>query len=507
MKKLFAPFRRKLMLEALCKSLLMGLLAASSVELVFLIVMHLIPYNPGWLWIGCVFAVPFLLTFLILFAVLYYPTDKRIARRIDQSGLAERAGTMLEFKDQNSTILELQRADAVQRIQNFNIKDLPFRIAPKVMIACAAVLLLSAGSMFVPYDFIDLFRAEAASVSREEEAMILSLLENLRKITAEGDISGEHKDQLYDVFDELEEDLNRAVGEFDRAAQISESEMQIKDGPGRDVTKEELGAALRQFASTSDLGKAIEKGDIDAASVALEKTKNDLLALETDRRAERLARIASDIKKALDMTGGDGTDRLYAALDAFRDRLDSAAEAASGGKNVSDEIIEAVDKAKEEIRSALEEQNKLDGVLDQLIELLTDAKKSILNADFPSLESETVSEDSPETEAAETEQNPSETDEAGKDKEPGSEDSEGDNGDAENSDSQYSEDNSVQSGEPSDGSMTYMREEIYDPALGNVAYGDVFAAYYAEYLTAVGEGKIAEDMQAMLEKYFDSLGK
>jgi hypothetical protein len=283
--------------------------------------------------------------------------------------------------------------------------------------------------------------------------------------------------------------------------------MQIKDGPGRDVTKEELGAALRQFASTSDLGKAIEKGDIDAASVALEKTKNDLLALETDRQAERLARIASDIKIALDMTGGDGTDRLYAALDAFRDRLDSAAEAASGGKNVSDEIIQAVDKAKEEIRSVLEEQNKLDGVLDQLIELLTDAKKSILNADFPSLESETVSEDSPETEAPETEQTPSETDEAGKDKEPGSEDSEGDKGDAENSDSQYSEDNSVQSGEPSDGTMTYMREEIYDPALGNVAYGEVFAAYYAEYLTAVGEGKIAEDMQAMLEKYFDSLGK
>jgi hypothetical protein len=41
--------------------------------------------------------------------------------------------------------------------------------------------------------------------------------------------------------------------------------------------------------------------------------------------------------------------------------------------------------------------------------------------------------------------------------------------------------------------------------MGIVEYGQVFAAYYAEYLTAVSEGKVPADVQELLEKYFESL--
>ena len=100
MNKIFGRFRRRLMLEAIGKASLMGALIGASVELIFLVVMHLISRDPEAMWINIVFAAPFCIAFALFFGIAYYPTQKRVAKRIDESGLQERAGTMLQFKDQ-----------------------------------------------------------------------------------------------------------------------------------------------------------------------------------------------------------------------------------------------------------------------------------------------------------------------------------------------------------------------------------------------------------------------
>ena len=57
-------------------------------------------------------------------------------------------------------------------------------------------------------------------------------------------------------------------------------------------------------------------------------------------------------------------------------------------------------------------------------------------------------------------------------------------------------------GDPTYGSMT---EGIYDPYAGSVEYGEVFAAYYKEYLDALADGTITPEEQALLDPYFDAL--
>lgn len=507
MKKLFNRFRRKLMIEAILKAFLMGALIASCIEFVFLFVMHLLSRDPGWVLIGCVFAAPFLLSFLLFFCVVYYPTQKRIAKRLDQSGLEERAGTMLEFMDGKSTILELQRADAVQRIKDTSPKQIHFRIAPKVVFACVIAAALSVGSMFVPYNIMAILRAGASSVNEAEAEMVRGLLAALRKATDEAEVRDELKEQLYDGFDQLESDLSKAEGELEKAAKISEAEIRVKDTLSGEISKDPLGSSLRKFGAALELGKAIESGNTDDVSAELARMKSELLSAEAEKKADRIRNYSSVIAKALSESGVTESDQLYTALNDLVKNLDSAASA----NGSSSELENAFEKGKEDINSALEEQKKPGDLLDELLELLRQAKKDILNADYSMWETEAVPGENPDGETANTEQNPSETEDPLETQDPNSEkddqSSDRENDEDQNGDSQPAEGEVDPSGTPSGGNGSAMREEIYDPSLGNVEYGQVFAAYYADYLASIADGAMAGDIQEMLEKYFESLNK
>ena len=50
-----------------------------------------------------------------------------------------------------------------------------------------------------------------------------------------------------------------------------------------------------------------------------------------------------------------------------------------------------------------------------------------------------------------------------------------------------------------------MTEGIYDPISGNTSYGKVFAAYYAEYLNAVKNGQVSDELKEIIDRYFSSL--
>ena len=117
MSKLLRRFRGKLLLEALLKSIVWGVTASCGCGFVYLFILHLITTEPRFIWSLIVFGVPFIVTAALLFAVKYYPTAKRIAGRLDESGLEERAGTMLEFGAVQTEIAKLQREDAKKHIE------------------------------------------------------------------------------------------------------------------------------------------------------------------------------------------------------------------------------------------------------------------------------------------------------------------------------------------------------------------------------------------------------
>ena len=56
-------------------------------------------------------------------------------------------------------------------------------------------------------------------------------------------------------------------------------------------------------------------------------------------------------------------------------------------------------------------------------------------------------------------------------------------------------------------STTNMTEPVYDPISGSVQYGEVFSAYYAEYLQDARNGSVPGDLQNAADTYFDSLNQ
>ena len=50
-----------------------------------------------------------------------------------------------------------------------------------------------------------------------------------------------------------------------------------------------------------------------------------------------------------------------------------------------------------------------------------------------------------------------------------------------------------------------MTEGFYDPTFGYISFGEVYATYYAEYLQAIRDGKVPEDLQEKIDKYFSGL--
>lgn len=483
MNNLFDRFRHRLLIEAIGKSALMGGLIASSIELAFLIVMHLIARNPGFLWIGIVFGVPFGVVFGLFLGVVYYPTEKRVAERIDATGLQERAGTMLQFRDQNSSIIEMQRNDATQRIQQIETKKIRFAFAPKMIVACAVMMALSISCMFVPYS---IFAQDDLVANDERSEWIEKLLEELRDKVENADVSEDIKDRLDGVLEDLEEDLNNAGSELEQVGDINKAESKIEAILKEYLTKYSIGAALKKFETTKELGEAIEKGDTEGVSVALDNMENKILSYANKEQAVYLDTIASDIAKALEISGASATNSLYIALDVFSKTLSSIADKVESGNDATDDIRKAISKAETDILSALDEQAKIEDLLKDLEGTLEDAKNEVLGTEGESQEGE------------EGEQG----DKGEGDNPEGVKPGEGEEGELPGG-------SKPGDGEPGEGDTdsSTMTEGIYDPSSGNVQYGEVFAAYYAEYLASLKEGEIPEDIQTILKRYFDSLNK
>ena len=504
MNKIFDRFRRRLMIEAIGKASIAGALIGASGELVFMVVMHLISRDPGWLWIGAVFGIPFVLGFGLFFGIAYYPTQKRVAKRIDDSGLQERAGTMLEFRGKSSNIIELQRNDATERIKATETKQVRFRFAPKLIVASAIVMALSIGCMFVPYTIMSVFAADSSTVDADEAQMIKDLLAELRQKVTDADVSEEIKEQLEGVLDELEENLESAEGELDKAAQISKAESEMEQILKEYLTKTAIGSALAQFESTAELGKAIENGDTEGVSTALANMETSILALEGEEQAALLSTIASDITNALTISEVSETNSLYVALNDFATALTSASGTAAELQDATEQVEAAIDAAESAIIAALEEQAKIEDVMKDFEDALQDAKDEVLGNE-PETE-EGQEGENPEGEMPEGEQPEGEMPEGEKPEgeQPEGEMPEGEMPEGERPEGEMPE-GEVPEGEG--GGSSSMTEGIYDPSSGSVEYGEVFAAYYAEYLASLKDGEIPEDMQTILDKYFESLNQ
>ncbi len=466
LKKLFRPFRRRLLTEAAIKALLFGLLCGGIGLFGVSLFYHLLKTQPRTeqlitpvLWI---FGIAFLLAFL-----LQYPTKKRIAKRLDESGLKERAVTMLEMQNSDKEMAKLQREDACKRIEKFKPKKVRFKINERHILIPFIALMLAVAMLVVPYD---IFMTEADVIAMEQQlaTTIEDIVRRLRQQVQLADIDEDTRQELFAIINQLEMDLQEARNDLECIALIEEAKEKINTLIEASLTGSSIGEALQKYPFTQKLGEAISEMDLQLVKYAMWDLK---LFLTYDPNLIRT--FSENIRQALDDSRVSAKDDLYIALNQGAVAVSSLQEMDTDTREFRTTLETMMDATELAIIGALQKQLGLSSMRDELEDTMNDAQDQ-LNGE----EGESGEEENPEGESPD--------------------------GDGEGNVNIGGEEE--ESGDPNaEAPADPLTETVYDPDSGNVPYGEVFIFYYTEYLTALENGEVPEELQQIIDGYFAAL--
>lgn len=469
--RLFRAFRRKLLLECILRAFLWALTIAAVAVFATGLYYHILilptPLEPVILAGGG----SFLLVFVIGMAARF-PTKKRTATRVDGLGLQERAGTMLEYAKEDTVMARLQRQDATATISATKARALRIQLKKSVCIICAIAVALAVTVTALPYDVFAFGEAPDPEVLRQEE-LVRNMIDSLRESQRESKLDDPAKDRVQQILDELEEALANAENELERAALIEEAREKIQELLATRQVNDKIGEALQKYERTNALGGAI----INKSETEIGAALDGLELLVTETPEERLP-LCQDIVDALRESTVDDQNVLYCAVAAISVDLNLTAPEKP---TYAQDVAEAMDRALQDIMAALKTQQVAEEELGKLDEMLKDTKDELLGKESEEEEekkNDKQQQQKPQMDILET---------------------------VPEDDGQLPEgslDDVIGSGGMQQSTMT---EGFYDPVYGFVSFGEVYATYYAEYLQALKDGKVPEDLQEKMDRYFSGL--
>ena len=137
-KKHFEHYNSRFMWEAILKSLLVGLSVGFALNFIAALVTWFLPFNGFWIMIAAL-AAGVLISMPIFYFKAFRPTVQSNARRIDRYGLEERLITMVEFENEDSYMLQAQRADAQAALSAMDSKRLKVTVPGAILLAVSFV--------------------------------------------------------------------------------------------------------------------------------------------------------------------------------------------------------------------------------------------------------------------------------------------------------------------------------------------------------------------------------
>ncbi len=141
-KQIFGKHYRRLLTEAIIKSVLSGISVSFLINGVFSFLYWMLTFGSAWL--GTAIGLPLGVAFgIVIYYAKFKLTEKTLARRIDSHGLEERMITMVELQGENSSIAELQRTDAAENLADFPAKEMKFKIPAWLIVIASSVIAVS----------------------------------------------------------------------------------------------------------------------------------------------------------------------------------------------------------------------------------------------------------------------------------------------------------------------------------------------------------------------------
>ena len=378
-------FKRKMYLNSIVNSILYGLINSFILSTILIIILYIFRVKNNLITLTC-FGSLFVIFTLISYFKFFKVTKESTARTLDKLGLDERVITMIEFKDEDSDYIILQREDTLKRLKNVSVKEIKVKIQKFSLLILCFSLLIFTGLFFLPNPKISgepIIPGTGDTEESEEDLIIKEMLEKVRQIINDSLIDQELKEKLHEMVDKLEEDLNECTTTNQKITLIKKVMKEIQDIIDYYLTERNIGQALQMYDPftneaflTGPLGVAVEEKDLDGVDSSLEDFKQLILAASRQRNTtfEELRDIYADnLDEALKRATLEDNEALIAAITNFRDALKEA---------TPENIEEIIEVAKEEIKKALMEDpsgTKEDQAVEDTKEEITDVMQDAID--------------------------------------------------------------------------------------------------------------------------------
>lgn len=466
----FLKFKRKITLDALIKSVAIGI----SVGLIAFGVLFLLSKREiiGLQLVFCVLiGVGALLFSGAVTYLIFMPSDKRLAKRLDKELIFnEKVQTMVAFNGDQREMVALQRQDTEEKLRNTPLSKIRFGKIWKYAVIGALALATFAASLIVP-------AVEHISVDPPFDLsnwQKLSL-ENLIEYVEESDMVAGAKTYTVEQLEDLILALDNAEKESVMKTHVIQAIVNV------DQKVDEVNSYGKIRASLGDTGdndliklaNAV-KSLQDAASVQAFEEVRPLFVYTTF--TDTVTAFNGKAAAALSVSGYDNTDALYASIVAFMNEL----------KTLSDGIAEHTE---ETLDVALNGEHGVGGVFTSFAveahDALTKQKVNRRVSDYVITELMEVFEISadelPDLGEEELDYKVEEGD--------------GDEDEA------PPEDGGIGDGKTEYGS----NDVIYDNEEGYVEYGTVLDKYFAQMNEQLLNGTLPKEVEEFIRDYFEAL--
>lgn len=501
-KEIMNPFLKKLSVYAMGRALLAGLSAGLFTLAMCLAAIRFTGLDAQAAWMIVVFSIAFLAGAAGAYWLKYRPTLRDAARWTDrQFDLEERVTTMVDYADQDSPLLKLQRQDTQQRLRACSLRDLRFPSIPKhVFLMLAVLALLCVVLALLPNRAAADNGDTGGALDSGEAARVQNMLNELRALIEASNIGLEDKVRLLDELSQIEAGIPTVVSSLEDIASI----IARSENLNREFREAEQSANwvyhLLETEAMKELGNAILSYSLDRVNDVLGRMRGALLAMNLEERIDRLTQWHEGIEKALAYPPGEGEESMVDAFSAFAKNLNEARELLLRGQNADAMIAAAFDSLQNRMKLLLtEEQVRHDDNLERPDEGQWGFNVSGL-----------VTGDLPEPESEETDANAGEN---GKTYQMFIQSAIDPSGKTESGTGRISEQHYILTETIYDPEMDDdLPNETYVPGIqrlappesssGQIPYGQVYGSYYYRLLEQLSSGEITEEMSQTITNYY-----
>lgn len=467
--RILKEYQAKIKREAALKSAVLALIVGFFLSLIVSVISYVTLYNALWIslsvWLAA--AIGF---FMLFYKKVFRVSLKTTAARVDTIGLDERVITMVDLAGSEDFIARKQRENTQAALSAVSPRQLKTFVSKLSVLALSLIAFCSIFMMTFSTVRAEEYQPPVVEQSYEDK-IIQDMIDDLREIISEAEISQELKDKLNQMVDDLEASIKPTDSTEVKIAKVSETSQKIHSLLQAELSKTTIAEQLKKHDTTKTLGKAIGSGDPTKIDEAFDMMYDKIVSLTGQQKYDELIQTGTDIKdslkKASDIKKGDP---LYEALDKLADAfLNIPVPPPMGGddQEMDDAVQDAIDDAKDAIKDAIEDQGKIEDTDDAIQDSMNDAMENM-----------------------------------------GKEDNEGD----EEGDNQGGEDEEKpgdDEGEENNGGPQHPTEDgeiIYDAIIdGETPYMDVYEEYYEKAMELLASGTLSDEMRQVIENYFKIL--